>query len=85
MASATTSLAAAETHPEVVKSLAGQMDAWVESLGAALSRQPVPATLDAPPAPEGEVLEVTVTVTGKDRPRDRLVADRPADRLSLPE
>ena len=49
------------------------MNAWVESLGAALTHQPAPAKLDAKPAPEGEVLEVTVTVTDKAKPKDRLV------------
>lgn len=63
----------AEAHPDVVKSLTGQMNAWVESLGAALSHQPVPPKLDAQPAPEGEVLEVMVKVTDKARARDRLV------------
>ena len=49
------------------------MNAWAESLGAALTHQPAPAKLDAKPAPEGEVLEVTVTVTDKAKPKDRLV------------
>lgn len=63
----------ADAHPDVVKLLTAQMNAWVESLGAALSHQPAPARLDAKPAPEGEVLEVTVTVTDKAKPKDRLV------------
>ncbi len=63
----------ADAHPDVVKSLTAQMNAWVESLGAALSHQPAPARLDAKPAPEGEVLEVTVTVTDKAKLKDRLV------------
>ena len=67
----TKNLAAAQ--PDVVKSLTAQMNAWAESLGAALSHQPVPAKLDAKPAPEGEVLQVTVTVTDKASPKDRLV------------
>ena len=53
----------ADAHPDVVKSLTAKMNAWAESLGAALTHQPAPAKLDAKPAPEGEVLEVTVTVT----------------------
>jgi arylsulfatase A-like enzyme len=63
----------ADAHPDVVKSLTAQMNAWVESLGAALSHQPVSARLDAEPAPEGEVLEVTLTVTAEAKPKDRLV------------
>jgi hypothetical protein len=49
------------------------MDAWAGSLGAALTHRPPPAKLDAKPAPEGEVLEVSVTVTDQAKPRDRLV------------
>ena len=63
----------ATAHPDVVKSLTVQMNTWAESLGAALSHQPVPAKLDAKPAPEGEVLEVTVTVTAQAKPKDTLV------------
>jgi arylsulfatase A-like enzyme len=63
----------AAAHPDVVKALTVQMNAWVESLGAALSHQPVPARLHAKPAPEGEVLEVSVTVTDRAKPKDRLV------------
>jgi len=63
----------AAAHPDAVKSLTAQMNAWVESLGAALSHQPVSAILDAKPAPEGEVLEITLTVTDKAKLKDRLV------------
>ena len=63
----------AATHPEVVKSLTAQMTAWAGSLGAALTHQPVPAKFDAKPAPEGEVLEISVTVTEKAKPKDTLV------------
>ncbi len=63
----------APAHPDVVKSLTAQMNTWAESLGAALSHQPVPARLDAKPAPEGEVLEITVTVTAQAKPKDTLV------------
>jgi arylsulfatase A-like enzyme len=62
----------AEAHPDVVKRLAAQMDAWADSMGAALSHQPAPAKYHAPPAPEGEVLAVTVTITDKAQPKDRL-------------
>jgi arylsulfatase A-like enzyme len=63
----------ADAHPEVVKSLTGKMNGWAESLGAALTHQPAPKRFDAKPAPEGEVLEVTVTVTPKAKPNDRLI------------
>jgi hypothetical protein len=61
-----------DSHPDVVKSLVAKMDAWADSMGAALSHQPAPAKYHTPPAPEGEVLAVTVTVTDKSQPRDRL-------------
>jgi hypothetical protein len=63
----------AAAHPDAVRSLTAQMNAWAESLGAALSHQPAPARLDAKPAPEGEVLEITVTVSDKAKPKDVLV------------
>jgi hypothetical protein len=63
----------AEAHPNVVKSLTAKMNAWTKSLGAALTHQPAPMKLNAKPAPEGEVLEVTVTVTAQSKPKDRLV------------
>jgi arylsulfatase A-like enzyme len=63
----------ADANPEVVKSLTAKMNAWAESLGAALTHQRVPAKLDAQPAPAGEVLEVTVTVTAQAKPNDRLI------------
>jgi arylsulfatase A-like enzyme len=63
----------ADAHPDVVKSLAARMDAWVDSLGVALSHQPAPAKYHAPAAPEGEVLAVTVTVSDKAKLRDRLI------------
>ena len=63
----------AAAHPDVVKALIAQMNTWAEALGAALSHQPVPAKHYTKPAPEGEVLEVSVTVTDKARPKDQLV------------
>jgi len=63
----------AAAHPEVVKALTAKMDAWTASLGTALTHRPVPAKLDAKPAPEGEVLEVSVTVTAQAKPSDRLI------------
>ncbi len=62
----------AAAHPDVVKSLTAKMDAWAGSLGVALTHQPAPAKYHAPAAPEGEVLAVTVTVTDKAKPSDRL-------------
>jgi arylsulfatase A-like enzyme len=63
----------AGTHPDVVKALTGKMNGWAGSLGAALTHQPAPMKFDATPAPEGEVLEVTVTVTGNAKTNDRLI------------
>ena len=63
----------AESRPEIVKTLAAKMDVWADSLGAALSHQPAPAKMSAEPAPEGEVLEITVVVTEKAKPSDRLI------------
>jgi hypothetical protein len=63
----------ADAHPDVVASLSARMDAWAESLGAALTHRPPPAKLDARPVPEGEVLEVTLTVTDQAKPKDRLI------------
>lgn len=63
----------ADKHPEVVASLKTKMDAWVRSMGVALTHLPPPASLDAKPAPQGEVLEISVTVTDKVKPKDSLV------------
>jgi hypothetical protein len=63
----------AGAHPGVVKSLGEKMDAWADSLGAALTHRPAPAKWHAKPAPEGEVLEITVTVTDQAKPKDRLI------------
>jgi arylsulfatase A-like enzyme len=62
----------AEDHPDLVKSLSARMDAWADSLGAAISHRPAPEKYDVAAAPEGEVLAVTVTITEASRPRDRL-------------
>ena len=62
-----------DANPEVVKSLIEKMNTWAGSLGAALTHQPAPEKLNAKPAPEGEVLEITVTVTDKAKPKDVLV------------
>jgi arylsulfatase A-like enzyme len=63
----------ADKHPDVVASLKAMMNAWVASMGVALTHLPAPAALDAKPAPQGEVLEISVTVTGKAKPKDSLV------------
>ena len=63
----------AGANPEVVKSLTAKMNTWAESLGAALTHQAVPEKLNAPAAPESEVLEVSVTVTAAAKPKDQLV------------
>lgn len=62
----------AAAHPDVVKTLTSKMDAWADSLGVALSHQPAPAKFHSPAAPEGEVLAVTVTISEKAKPKDRL-------------
>ena len=62
----------ADAHPDVVKSLAAKMDAWADSIGVGLSHQPTPAKYHQPAAPEGEVLAVTVTISDKAKPKDRL-------------
>ncbi len=62
----------AELHPDVVQSLAAKMDVWVESLGLAVSHQPAPKKFHAHAAPDGDVLAVTVTITDKAQPKDRL-------------
>jgi len=67
----TTNVAA--KHPDVVAALKGKMDAWVKSMGVALTHLPAPAALDAKPAPDGQVLEIAVTVTDKAKPKDSLV------------
>jgi arylsulfatase A-like enzyme len=63
----------ADAHPDIVKALTTKMNTWADSLGAALTHQSVPTKLDAKPAPEGEVLEITVTVTTEAKPKDTLV------------
>jgi hypothetical protein len=69
--SETTDVAA--KNPEAVASLKAKMDGWVDSMGVALTHLPPPAKLDAKPAPEGEVLEISVTVSGTAKPKDSLV------------
>jgi len=63
----------ADARPDIVKLLDAKTDAWAHSLGAALTHRPAPAKLDAKPKPEGEVLEITVTVTDQATPSDRLI------------
>lgn len=63
----------AESHPDVVKALTVKMDKWADSLGVALSHQPAPEKYHASAAPDGEVLAITVTISEKAKPKDRLV------------
>ncbi len=63
----------ADANPAVVQSLVLKMNAWTDSLHTALSHTPAPMAFDAKPAPEGDVLEVTVTVTAEAKPKDRLI------------
>jgi arylsulfatase A len=63
----------ADARPDVVASLKTKMNAWVQSLGVALTHLPPPTALDAKPAPAGEVLEISVTITDKAKPKDSLV------------
>ncbi len=63
----------ADTNPDMVASLKKKMDAWVESMGVALTHLPPSASLDARPAPGGEVLEISLTVTDRAKPRDSFV------------
>jgi hypothetical protein len=63
----------ADANPQVVKSLTAMMNGWSYSLGASLTHQAPPAKLNSKPSPEGEVMEVSVTVTAKAKPNDRLI------------
>lgn len=63
----------ADSQPTVVQDLTAKMNRWVVSLDAALSHQPAPAKLDAAPRPDGQALEISVTVTDKARPEDKIV------------
>jgi arylsulfatase A-like enzyme len=60
----------AEKNPEVVATLKKKMNGWVESMGVALSHLPPPEAVHSKPSPEGEVLEITVTVADKAKPKD---------------
>lgn len=63
----------AKDHTDVVAMLTAKMSAWVASMGAVLTHQPAPMRLDAKPAPDGEVLEISVTVEKGVKPKDSLV------------
>jgi len=63
----------ADEHPDVVKSLTAKLTTWADSIGAALTHQTPPAKFNAQPAPEGEVLAVTVTITAAAKPKDKLI------------
>ena len=60
----------ADAHEDVVAGLQAKMDTWANSLSAALSHRP-PA-FDAPPAPAGDVLEITATVSDRAQPKNTL-------------
>lgn len=62
----------ADAHPEVVQSLVAKMDAWADSLGAAISHRPAAKKYHTEPKPDGEVLAITVTITDQAKPKDRL-------------
>lgn len=62
----------ADKNPEVVADLKKKMSAWVSSIGVVPSHLPPTESLNTKPAPEGEVLEITVTVTDKAKPKDGL-------------
>lgn len=62
----------ADAYPDVVKSLTAKMDAWADSIGVAVSHRAAPAKYHSSAAPDGEVLAVTVTITEKAQPKDRL-------------
>ena len=63
----------ADEHPDVVKSLTAKLTIWADSIGAALTHQTPPAKFNAQPAPEGEVLAVTVSITAAAKPKDKLI------------
>lgn len=62
----------ADAHPEIVQSLVAKMDAWADSLGAAISHRPAAEKYQAEAKPDGEVLAITVTITDQAKPKDRL-------------
>ncbi len=63
----------ADKNPEVVASLEKKMNNWVESMDVALTHLPAPSKVDGKPSPEGEVLEIALTVTDKAKPKDSFV------------
>jgi arylsulfatase A-like enzyme len=65
----TTNVAA--DHADVVADLTTRMDAWATSLAVALSHKP-PA-IDGAAAADGDLLELTVTVTPESKPDDVLI------------
>ena len=62
-------------HPDIVKDLVAQMDAWVASTGAQLTHRPTKTNIGAP-APSGQVLKISVNLN-----RD---IKRPTDYLMVP-
>lgn len=63
----------AKEHADVVAALSTKMSAWADSMGAVLTHQPAPMKLDAKPAPDGDVLEISVTVEKGAKPKDSFV------------
>lgn len=75
----TTDVAAAQL--DVVTKLRARMDEWAGSLSAALSH--LPPAFDPPPAPAGDVLEISVNVTKNARPKDALIVQFATHGVSL--
>ena len=73
----------AEAHPDIVAKLTDRMNSWAESLRAALSHQRVPERFNAPAAPEGEVLEIRITISEKAAPKDFMVV--PITGMDVPQ
>jgi arylsulfatase A-like enzyme len=63
----------ADERPEVVADLKEMMNAWASSTGAALTHRAPPPRLDSNPAPDGEVLKISVTVTERGKREEILV------------
>jgi hypothetical protein len=63
----------AGANPQAVQQLTALMNIWSTSLGAALTHRAPAADLASKSAPDGEVLEISVTVTTQAKPKDLLV------------
>lgn len=60
-------------RPEVLKDLEAKMEIWRSSLGAQLSHRAPSLSPMPQAAPEGEVLEVTATISESAKPKDRMI------------